>query len=67
VYLKAYLGLLRQTDLLPSVSQHLAILLYAHLLDKAVYEIGYELNHRLDWVRIPLRATLQLLQQGLMK
>jgi maltose alpha-D-glucosyltransferase/alpha-amylase len=32
-----------------------------YLLEKAVHELGYELEHRLDWVRLPLRGLLQLL------
>ncbi len=30
-------------------------------LDKAVYELGYELNNRPDWVKIPLQGVMQLL------
>jgi predicted trehalose synthase len=36
-------------------------LLDAYLLDKAAYEIGYELNNRPDWVHVPLEGMLQLL------
>ncbi len=32
----------------------------AYLLRKAVYELGYELNDRPDWVWIPLQAILEL-------
>lgn len=32
----------------------------AFLLQKAVYEVNYELNNRPDWVRIPLRGILSL-------
>ena len=37
------------------------VLLDAHLLEKALYEIAYELNNRPDWVRIPIRGVLDLL------
>ncbi|MGH9639148.1 MAG: maltose alpha-D-glucosyltransferase, partial [Bryobacteraceae bacterium] len=36
------------------------VLLDAFLLEKVLYEIGYELNNRPDWVRIPLRGALSL-------
>jgi maltose alpha-D-glucosyltransferase/alpha-amylase len=41
-------------------------LLQMHLLEKAIYELGYELNSRPRWVMIPLKGiehTLQLIQQ----
>jgi len=40
--------------------QELHLLLEAHLLEKAVYEIGYELENRPDWLRIPLQGLLEL-------
>ena len=33
-------------------------LLQLFMLDKALYELNYELNNRPDWVRIPLAAIL---------
>ena len=30
------------------------------MLDKALYELTYELNNRPDWVRIPLAGLLNL-------
>lgn len=38
------------------------ILLDAYLLEKAIYELGYELNNRPAWVKIPLQGILQTLR-----
>jgi len=52
-----------QTGLLPNNPDQLKILLDAFLLDKALYEVGYELNNRPDWVRVPLQGILQLIKE----
>jgi maltose alpha-D-glucosyltransferase / alpha-amylase len=31
-----------------------------YLLEKAAYELGYELNNRPDWVSVPLEGILEL-------
>ena len=31
-------------------------------LEKAIYELRYELNNRPEWVRIPLRGILEVLR-----
>ncbi len=36
-------------------------LLRVHLMEKAVYELGYELNNRPDWAHIPMLGILRLL------
>ena len=36
-------------------------LLQLFVLDKALYELNYELNNRPDWVRIPLTAILGII------
>jgi maltose alpha-D-glucosyltransferase/alpha-amylase len=38
------------------------VLFDAYLLEKAVYEIRYELNNRPGWVKIPIRAVLEILE-----
>ena len=38
-----------------------ALLLRAFTLDKALYELAYELNNRPDWVRIPLVGIAKLI------
>jgi maltose alpha-D-glucosyltransferase/alpha-amylase len=47
---------------LPSDPESLETLLSAYLIEKALYEVTYELNNRPDWVRIPLRGILDLLE-----
>ncbi|ALC06466.1 hypothetical protein CDES_10450 [Corynebacterium deserti GIMN1.010] len=36
-------------------------ILNAYILDKALYEVAYEINNRPDWVKIPLEAVERLL------
>ena len=38
------------------------VLLRAFLMEKAAYEVSYELNNRPDWVSVPLRGMLHLLE-----
>ena len=40
------------------------LLLDIFLLEKAVYELQYELNNRPDWVSIPVAGILDLLRDG---
>lgn len=47
--------------LLPESTAELEALLDAYLLEKAIYELGYELNNRPDWVQIPMHGLLELL------
>jgi maltose alpha-D-glucosyltransferase/alpha-amylase len=47
---------------LPPAREELAAMLDTYLLEKALYELGYELNNRPDWVHIPLRGILQLMR-----
>lgn len=61
-FLREYLSGVESADLLPRAQEDVRVLLDALLLDKAIYELGYELNNRPDWVRIPLDGILQLLE-----
>jgi len=61
-FLMSYLNGVEQAQLLPDDPEQLRILLDAYLLEKAVYEIGYELNNRPDWLKVPLQGILQLLK-----
>ncbi len=63
-FLKAYLELAGNWSFIPKNRDELALMLDSYLLDKAVYELGYELNNRPTWVRIPLDGITQLLQDS---
>ena len=43
-------------DLLPKDEEAIRTVLLAFELDKAVYELAYERDHRPDWAQIPLQA-----------
>ncbi len=60
-FLEKYLEEASEGGFLPRSREELQILLQAYLLDKAVYELGYELNNRPSWVDIPLHGILSLL------
>ncbi|MDX6569205.1 MAG: maltokinase [Gaiellales bacterium] len=49
-------------SLLPSGQVATERLLAVYELEKAVYELRYELNNRPDWVRIPVAGILRLLE-----
>jgi len=61
-FLDSYLQTAGPAAFLPKVPAQFSILLEACVLEKAVYELGWELNHRPGWVRIPLRGILEMLQ-----
>ena len=60
-YVSAYLNSIEESGLLPTGINR-DLLLRAFLLDKALYELSYELNNRPDWVDIPIDGLLRILQ-----
>jgi len=62
VFLKAYLAIAGRASFWPGSQEEFQVLFDAHLLEKAVYEIRYELNNRPGWVKIPIRAVLDILE-----
>jgi maltose alpha-D-glucosyltransferase/alpha-amylase len=47
----------------PSLSREDEVLIRTYLLEKAIYELGYELNGRPDWVKIPLKGIHYQMQR----
>jgi maltose alpha-D-glucosyltransferase/alpha-amylase len=60
LFLRAYLTGTHGAAFIPADTGDLDALLNAFMLDKALYELGYELNNRPDWVHIPLTGLLRL-------
>ena len=61
-FLQGYLRRARGAPFLPASREERQVLLDSYLLEKAIYEMGYELNNRPDWLRIPLRGIRQILE-----
>jgi maltose alpha-D-glucosyltransferase/alpha-amylase len=59
-FLQTYLRTIAASSILPSGDRDIEILLRAFIVDKALYELGYELNNRPDWVDIPLTGLLNV-------
>jgi len=59
-FLRAYRETTQAVEFLPPDRDVFRRLLDVHLLDKALYELRYELNNRPTWVRIPLMGLLSL-------
>ncbi len=62
IFFQSYLKTTAGAIFIPQNSDDLQIMLEAYLLDKAVYEIGYELNNRPSWVVIPIRGIKHILK-----
>ena len=55
-YLDAYRDIARRHAWWPADKKEADGLLVAYTLDKAIYELAYELNNRPDWIDVPLAA-----------
>lgn len=64
-YMNAYLGTVKGKGFIPADKEDLGILLETFLLEKAIYELNYELNNRPDWVMIPLRGIKAIMRKNL--
>ena len=60
-FLQAYLHRACGASFLPAAAEERAVLLDSYLLERAVHELGSELDDRPGWVRIPLLGIRQIL------
>jgi maltose alpha-D-glucosyltransferase / alpha-amylase len=62
MFLQGYLESSRGMDFLPRTDSEKEILLRAHLIEKALLEIAFELEYRPEWVGIPVHGLTSLLK-----
>lgn len=63
-YREAYFDVARQAASCPGDLLQAEHILRFFMLEKALYEIAYELANRPDWVSIPVRGVLDILNAG---
>jgi maltose alpha-D-glucosyltransferase/alpha-amylase len=59
-YIRGYLDALGDSPIVPDDRDQFERMLAVYLIQKAVYEMGYELNNRPEWLIIPLRGIKYL-------
>lgn len=62
-YLRQYFETISTGNLVAADKNEQSFLLQIHLLEKAIYELGYEFNGRPTWVKIPLKGIHQVLNE----
>jgi maltose alpha-D-glucosyltransferase / alpha-amylase len=65
VFLGAYREIMTTAQLWPANASAAERLLNFFLLEKAFYEIEYELAHRPDWLRVPLTGAIRILSENM--
>jgi trehalose synthase-fused probable maltokinase len=63
-FLSAYQEAMGTSALWPDRTDEAKAMLNFFLLEKALYEVEYELSYRPTWVSIPLRGVLRILEEG---
>jgi maltose alpha-D-glucosyltransferase/alpha-amylase len=61
-FLSGYMDAVDDARFLPTDDSSRQVLLDVFLLEKALYELSYELANRPEWVRIPMEGILSLMR-----
>jgi maltose alpha-D-glucosyltransferase/alpha-amylase len=61
-FLKGYLEATTNASFTPKSAEEFNLMLSVHTLEKAIYELGYELNNRPNWVDVPIAGILQIVE-----
>lgn len=67
VFMKAYLETVKDSPFIPKDKEDLEVLMQTYLLEKAIYELNYELNNRPDWLKIPLQGIKSIIKESRLK
>ncbi|KJR42025.1 alpha-amylase [Candidatus Magnetoovum chiemensis] len=62
LFLTSYIKRLGKTNIIPKDQDDFYLLLNSFLLEKAIYELGYELNNRPQWLSIPIKGIKFLIE-----
>jgi maltokinase len=62
-YIEEYFNVFGSPHPLFKNNNEINYLLLFHLLEKAIYELGYEVNYRPTWVKIPLRGIVEVIRE----
>ena len=62
-FLDAYLDVFGAPHPLFKNNSEINFLLLIYLLEKAVYELGYEISYRPSWVKIPLKGIIDVVRE----
>jgi len=60
-FIRSYLATSDGASHLPPLPEDTATLLEIYMLEKAIYELGYEMASRPDWAGVPLHGVLDIL------
>jgi maltose alpha-D-glucosyltransferase/alpha-amylase len=63
LFLEGWREAAKRSAFIPAEQQQFKTLLDAFLLEKVIYEVGYELNNRPTWLPIPARGLLRILRE----
>jgi len=63
-FLKSYMEKVGNAPIVPDNAADLETLLQTYILQKAIYELNYELNNRPDWVIVPLRGIKAIVEKN---
>lgn len=63
-FMQAYLETVKGNNFIPNNEEDLNILMQTFLMQKAIYELNYELNNRPTWVLVPLRGIKAIMKSS---